>query len=309
MTGDLEREPVEGVDALDDLADALVPEVEQKAPKPVDSEDEAEEAEESEADEVDEEEAEEEEEDESTVKLKVDGKEIEVKLSEALNLAQQGMDYTKKTMAVAEERKAVTEERARVSEVRQRNEQALDETISRLEAYTKFMESQVGSPPSAELLSYDTSTYLIQKEQYEARKGQLHESYAAIKQLHEEKARQRQAWIAEKAESTEKVLRDTLPGWNDDTLKDYAGYADTLGLNPQTADLAMLEPGFWKLIQKAKAFDAIQSKKAEMKPKETLAKVSKPSAQNQTGKVAERAKREAAFNKNPSVDALADLLR
>ena len=70
----------------------------------------------------------------------------------------------------------------------------------------------------------------------------------------------------------------------------------------------MLSPGFWQLAHKAKAYDAIQAKKAEMKPTEKLAKVAKPSAANQSGKATERAKRDAAFYKNPSVDTLAEAI-
>lgn len=307
MEGDaLEGQPAEGVDALDELAEALTPETEEQ---PAAESEEGEESEEEEEVEAEEEEESEDEEDDPTVKLKHDGKEIEVKLSEALTLAQQGYDYTQKTMAVAEERKAVSAEREQAEGYRKQVEQANTEALARLEAYTRFIESQVGQPPSAEMLStHGADVYLAQKEQYEARKGQLQQAYAASQALQQEHARQRQAWIEQKAATTEKTLRDTLPGWGDDTLKELADYAGTLGLDPQTADAAMLEPGFWTLAHKAKAFDAIQAKKAQMKPTEKLAKVVKPSAANQSGKAVARAKREAAFAKNPSVDTLADLL-
>jgi hypothetical protein len=311
MTGDAEGQPVESVDALDDLAAALEPE--QEAPETLD-ESEQEDADESEADDdaEEEQEADEDDEDEAEEKsftIKVDGKEITLTESELIERAQKGTDYSNKTMAVAEERKAVAAEREQVTQVRTQAEQALEETSRRLQAYSQYIESQVGQMPDASMLDYDTAGYLRQKEQYEARKGQLQQTYAALQHLQDEQARQRQAWIAERAEATEKVLADTLPGWNDNTLNDLSGYTQTLGLNPETAGDALLSPGFWQMAQKAKAYDAIQSKKAEMKPTQKLAKVAKPTAVNTTGKAAERAKREAAFNKNPSVDALADLIR
>jgi hypothetical protein len=310
---DPQGQPSEGVDALDDLAAALEPEgegEERAAPEEgEESEGEQEGEEGEESDEPEEGEEEEEAGDDPTVKLKHDGKEIELKLSEALTLAQQGYDYSKKTMAVAEERKAVQAEREQAAEHRKQVEATNTEALARLDAYTKYMETQVGQPPSAELLTtHGADVYLAQKEQYEARKGQLQQAYQAAQAIRQEEARQRQASIEQKAASTEKVLRDTLPGWGDDTLKELSDYADTLGLNPKSAEAAMLEPGFWQLAHKAKAFDAIQAKKAQMKPTEKLAKVVKPSAANQSGKAAARAKREAAFHKNPSVDTLADLL-
>lgn len=309
MTGDGESQPVEGVDALDDLADALVPDDAEAAdPDDADGE-ESGESEEVETADDDESEGEDEADEDPTVKLKHDGKEIEVKLSEALTLAQQGYDYSKKTMAVAEERKAVEAERVQATEIRTQAEQSLTETINRLTAYSQFIETQVGQMPDAAMLSYDTSGYILAKEQHEARRGQLQQAYSEIQRLQHEQARQRQAWIAETAESTEKVLRDTLPGWTDNTLDELAKYAGGLGLTPKTAELALLSPGFWQLAHKAKAYDAIQAKKATLKPTEKLTRVVKPGASNQSGKAAERAKREAAFHKNPSVDALAELLR
>lgn len=306
-------QPAEGVDALDELAAALDP-VEDKDDADAHESEDGEESEEEEESEAEEEEAEEDDkeeaEDDPTVKLKHDGKEIEVKLSEALTLAQQGYDHSKKTMAVAEERKAVQAEREQAENYRKQVEQANTDALSRLDSLTEYMESQVGRPPEVALIStHGAEHYLALKEQHEARKGQLQQAYQAKQALIEDQARKRQAWIQEKADSTEKVLKDTLPGWGDNTLNELSEYAGKLGLNPQTADVAMLEPGFWQLAQKAKAYDAIQERKANLKPTEKLVKVLKPKASNTSGKVAERAKRDAAFNKNPSVDALAELLR
>ena len=308
MTGQGESQPVEGVDALDDLADSLVPGKE-KPEAQDESEEVADESEEDVAEEEEADESEEEEGEERVFTIKVDGKEISLTESELIERAQKGTDYSNKTMAVAEERKAVQVEREHVATARQQVDSHLTETVNRLQAFSQFMEANIGQAPDPAMLDYDTAGYLRHKEQYEARRGQLHEAYAAIQHVQDEQARQRQAWIAERAASTEKALADTLPGWSDDMLSDLNGYASSLGLNPQTVGDAMLSPGFWQLAHKAKAFDALQAKKAEMKPTQKLAKVAKPAAVNTTGKVAERAKREAAFNKNPSVDALAELLR
>jgi hypothetical protein len=309
MTGDGESQPVEGVDALDDLADALAPEKDKPEAQDESESEDAEETDEEGAEEEEDDEPGEDEEEDEKFTIKVDGKDIELTKAEMIERAQKGTDYSNKTMAVAEERKQVIAEREQVKQTRAQVEQERAETVARLTAYSQFIESQVGQMPDASMLDYDTAGYLRAKEQHEARKGQLQQAYSEIQRIQDESARQRQAEIAERAEATEKVLRDTLPGWNDDTLNDLAGYAGKLGLTPQTADVAMLSPGFWELVHKAKAYDAIQTKKAEMKPTEKLTKVVKPSAANQSGKATERAKREAAFHKNPSVDALADLLR
>lgn len=307
-----EGQPTEGVATLDSLAmnmdegdDALGDEPEDEdgeEPEGVEGDD---------GDEPDESEEDSDEDDEGsdpTVTLKHDGKEIEVKLSEALNLAQQGYDYSKKTMAVAEERKAVEAERSRATDHFKAAEKVNSEAIARLEAYTKFMESQVGAPPSAELLSHDTHAYLVQKEQYEARRGQLGQAYEAVQALRNEQERQRQSAITEKAVATEKVLKDTLPGWNDETLDTLAGYAATAGLTPQTASDAFLEPGFWTLAHKAQAYDALMAEKSRLKPVNKLPKVSKPQAGNQPPQLARRQDAMRRHKANPSMQTLVDLL-
>lgn len=309
MTGDAEMQPVEGVEALDDLVDALDPTEapeQEDAPEAEEPEEEGQEDGEEEEEEAPEEE--EEEEEEPTFTIKHDGKEVTLKQSELIELGQMGFDYSKKTMAVAEERKAVQAERAQAEEFRKRYETSLTDSIARINAFSDFMQAQLGEEPPVALAAENAGRYLAEKKLYDDRKGQLQQAQAAIEHLKQEQSRQRQDWISRQADETERALRDTLPGWNDGTLDELAGYLRTVGLTPETLDAGYVQKGVWELAHKAKAYDAIQAKKAEMKPKEKLVRVAKPSAVNTSARAAERAKREAAFNKNPSVDALADIL-
>lgn len=310
MQGQGESQPGEGADALDDLANALIP-GEEGDEGERDADPNASEGDEGEQEESEEEEAEESEEaeDEATVKIIHDGKEIELKQSEVKELAQKGFDYQKKTMAVAEERKAVEAEKAKAAEIVGRNEQVLSESLGKLEAFHKYMETQVGDPPPVEWAAQDAAYYLAQKELYEQRKGQLQQAQAGIQQLRNEQHRQRQAAYVAKAQETLKALQDTLPGWSESTMPTLEAYVEKFGISAQSAEQGYVLKGLWELAHKAQAYDAIQARKAEMKPKQQLTKVQKPAAVNTPGKTADRAKREANFNKNPSVDALADFLR
>ena len=311
MTGDADRQPVEGAVTLSDLAAEMD---ETDAGQEADGEQVEDEAGEADIpDDVEEakgeDDADDEPQDEPTVVLKHDGKEVTLPQSRVVELAQQGFDYTQKTMAVAEERKAVEAEKTKATEVRTKVEAELTETVNRLQAYTQFMETQVGQMPDPAMLAYDTSGYILAKEQYESRRGQLQQAYSEIQRIQNESARQRQAEIAEKAESVEKVLKDTLPGWNDTTLHALADYAGKAGLDPQTAERAMLTPGFWQVVNKAKAYDALQAEKAKLTPKSELPKVQKPSAANHPSRgQAKRAEAEKRYQAKPSLNALADLI-
>jgi hypothetical protein len=311
MTGDADRQPVEGVVTLSDLAAEMDETDAGQEEDGAEVEDEG-----SEADETDdvgesegEDDAEDEQQEEPTVTLKHDGKEVTLKQSEVVELAQKGFDYTQKTMAVGEERKAVEAEKAKVSESRQRIDQELQETINRLQAYSQFMETQVGSPPPISLAQQDAASYLAQKELYESRRGQFQQSYSELQRLQHEQAQKRQAWIAEKAAETEKALQDTLPGWNEKSLDELSGYASSMGLDPQVAAQAMLTPGFWQAMHKAKAYDALQEQKAKLKPKTQLAKVQKPSSANQPSRAqAKREDAEKRYRAKPSLDTLSALI-
>jgi len=313
MTGDAETQPVEGVDALDDLAGSLI-EPDAGAERDAQAEHEGDDEAEQDVDAAEDEEAEasdeeSDDEDESTLTIKVNGKELTVTKAEAIELAQKGADYTSKTMALAEERKQLEAVKSQSEQVFQQQQQALQHSLGMAQALAQYMEQSVGAPPDISILhQHGSEAYIAEKEQYEHRKALLAQAQQAAIRTQQEADRQRHLHLMQKADATEKALRDTLPGWNDDTLTDLAKYGESFGLVPGTVDAAFVEKGFWEVLHKAKQYDAIQARKAEMKPKQALAKVAKPSAVNHSAKASDRANREEAFRKNPSTDALADLL-
>lgn len=311
MEGDgPEGQPAETVVTLESLAEGMDEETVVDEP---DSE-ETGESEEVESEDAEAEESEDAEDSQEEAKLKFtikhDGKDVDLELTpeEHAAMLQQSFDYTKKTMALAEERKAIAPLREQAEQARKQAEDVLNESAARLTAYKQFMESQVGQPPPISLAQQDAARYLAEKELYEARKGQLHQVDAEIRRLQEDHARSRQAWINQKAESAEKALKDTLPGWNEALLTDYAGYAKDLGLTTESAQFAMLEPGFWQLVHKAKAYDALQAEKAKLKPVSQLPKVHKPSGNPQPPQLAQRQEAIKRHKARPSIDTLADLL-
>lgn len=306
LEGDgLNGQPTEGVVSLADMASAMDDDT-----APDESEEEGEESGESEGKEGESQEGDDEgeEQEEATFTIKVDGKDVSLKQSELIEQAQKGFDYTQKTMAVAEERKAAEAERTKASEFRQQSQQALQAQIDQLQAVETFMAEQIGAPPPLSWAEeYGTNFYLAQKQLHEDRKDQLAQASKKVADAHNEQQRQRQAWLAEQIQSTEKALRDTLPGWNDDVMKDYVSYASGLGLTPQAVDTAYLQPGLWQLIHKAKAYDALQTAKAQMKPVNQLPKVAKPGNGNQPPQLANRQEAVRKHKANPTIGSLANL--
>lgn len=310
MEGQGESQPTEGVHTLSDLVGMQDDGDTQAEPEQEDGEGEAEEVEElesGESDEGEQEAGEEGQDDDPTVTIKHDGKEVSVKLSEALNLAQQGFDYSKKTMALADDRKAVEAIKSQAEGLRQQHEQALNQQIQQLQALQEFIQSELGAPPDVSLASEDAAEYIFRKELHDRRAGTLQQAMHRAQQLSQEAQRQRQAWIEVQADETYKALQDTLPGWNDEMLDGLAQYANGLGLNPKNADLAFVQKGFWELAYKAKAYDALQAEKAKIKPVAKPPKVVKPGAANQSNLET----RQEAWRKHknePSIGSLAALM-
>lgn len=307
-----EGQPGEGVTTMTDLS-AMLDGGEESEEGALEESEEGEEevSEESEGEEVEQPEGEDDEEqqDEPTFKLKHEGKEVELKQSEVVELAQKGFDYTQKTMAVAEERKAADAARAQADQYRQQYEQTLGQSVGQLQALEKFLTEQIGSPPPVELAQQDVAYYIAQKEQYEARRGQLADAREAIAKLQDEQARSRQAWIAQKGQETESALKNTLPGWNEQSLNELMAYAGKHGLGQQNFDHAMLEKGFWEIAHKAKAYDELLEKKAQIKPVSQPAnKVAPAQAKNQPSQLAKRQDAMKRHRANPSIKTLADLL-
>jgi hypothetical protein len=307
-----EGQPGEGVTTMTDLSAMLDGGEESEEGALEESEQGEEEApEESEGEEVEQSEGEDDEEqqDEPTFKLKHEGKEVELPQSEVVDLAQKGFDYTQKTMAVAEERKAVEAARSQAEQFRQQYEQTLGQSVGQLQALERVLTESLGNPPPVSLAQDDVALYIAQKEQYEARRGQLATAREAIAQLQEEQARSRQAWIAQKSQETENALKSTLPGWNEKSLDELVDYAGKYGLGPQNFDHALLEKGFWEMAHKAKAYDDLQEKKAQIKPvSQPVNKVAPAQAKNQPSQLAKRQEAMKRHRAKPSIKTLADLL-
>lgn len=239
-----------------------------------------------------------------------EGKEVKLKKSEVLELAQKGFDYTKKTMALAEERKALEPLKAQVQERLAHYEQGLTETINRFHTAAELLQSEIGQPPPVELATYDAGAYIAQKEAYQARVDKLNATYGHIRQLTEERDRARQLELQQKAHETEKYLVEHLPGWKDapeKSLIELNDYIKGFGLSPETTKDAYVERGLWELAHKAREFDRLMERKATLKPKADLPKVQKPSANHNTANVRQQEAMKR-FKSKPSLETLADLI-
>ena len=307
MAGQVETQPTESADTLNGIADLL----DGEQPVEAETEDEQDdgESEEQEGEESDDD-SQDDDVEEAEFTIKHDGKDVTLKQSELLEMAQKGFDYTNKTMAVAEERKALEPLKARAQETLAHYENAVNETLHRLNTYAEFIEADLGQPPGIDLAQYDAQAYLVQKEAYESRVAKLRNTYGQIQQLDQQKNQLRQSQLLEQANETEKYLVEHLPGWKDapeKSLQELNSYLMEHGLSPESTKEAYVTKGLWEIAHKAREYDKLKAVQSQLKPKANLPKVSKPAANSQPVNV----KRQEALKRSsakPSLNTLADLM-
>lgn len=311
MEGDgPEGQPSEGVSTLDGLVGLMVDG--EEGGETQEEAEEGEEAAESEGEEGSEEQEAEEgdeegETEEPTFTIKVNGKDVQVKQSELIELGQKGLDYSQKTMAVAEDRKALESARGEVAQQRKDYEALHGHYKTNLETLSRIIEAEIGTPPPITLAQQDAAQYLAQKELYDRRKDKFQQVRAELDSLEQDAHRQRQAEFAQKVQSTEQALKDTLPGWSDAKAQELFDYLGKQGLNFENLGIGIAEKGLFEMAHKAQAYDQLVEKRAQMKPVKNLPKVAAPQARNQPAQLARRQEAMKRHKANPTLGSLADL--
>lgn len=200
-----------------------------------------------------------------TVKLKVNGEEIEKPLEEVISLAQQGMDYTQKTQKVAEERKAL-EEYAQTIAVQEQQlqasvqtQQAFIQDIAQLTAidnqiaqYQKVNWDQMNEadPVEAQRLFFKYS-------QLQTQRGEVANALAQKQQhIEYEKAQRTQQLIQQGKE----ILARDIPGWNNDMAREILQASKDYGFADGELN-SVVDPRVVKVLH-----DAIQWRKLQANP-------------------------------------------
>lgn len=149
---------------------------------------------------------------EPTVTVKIDGKDVEVPLSELKNGYQRQADYTRKTMEAAEQRRAAEAERSQALQERQ----AYAANLQRMQAQLEGALQQQQQTNWEELLQSDPVEYLKQQHQAQARQAQLSQVYAEQQRISAlQQAEAQQAHLRHLQAQQEDLLAK-LPEWRDE---------------------------------------------------------------------------------------------
>lgn len=147
-----------------------------------------------------------------TFTVKIDGKEVQVPLSELLNGYQRQSDYTKKTMEASQQRKEADAVVQQAQQERQEYHSKLERMAAQLEG---ALEQQSQIDWNA-LIESDPVEYLKQQQLFQQRQAlyqqNAQERQKLIQQHQTEQAQAHQSYLAEQQDN----LLAKLPDWKDD---------------------------------------------------------------------------------------------
>ena len=162
---------------------------------------------------------------EPMVTVKIDGKEVEIPLKEAINGYQRQADYTKKTQEVATEKREIEAEKARVIQERAHYAQ----NLQRLQAQTEAALQDQQKIDWQSLINENPQEYLRQQHLLQQRQAQLQQVYAEQQRIAAINQAEAQEQHRNNLMQQRETLLSKLPEWKDeakakaerDALKEY----------------------------------------------------------------------------------------
>ena len=223
--------------------------------------------------------------DDPTVTVKIDGKDVEVKLSELKQGYQRQSDYTRKTMAVSDAAKAAQAETQKAQQERQ----AYAANLQRIQLQVEMGLQEQQKIDWAELLERDPVEYLKQQHLANTRQAQRQQVAAELQKVAAIQEAENAKAYAGRIQAQTQELLGKLPEWADEAkakaeksaIRDYLltqGYeaADTDNIADARAVV---------LARKAMLYDQMMSRaKAEAKRVSSLPpKVERPGVGDNPG--------------------------
>jgi hypothetical protein len=247
-------------------------------------------------DEVDEEESDEEQPVES-VKLKVNGEEIEKPLDEVVALAQQGLDYTKKTQEVAEKRKELEslENQIRMQEQNLQQQSMLNSELIQDVAKITALDQQLSEYQDVnwEQLS-DSDFVTAQKKFFTFNQLQQQRSnlVSQFESKRQEALNKQQQMVADKVAKGREVLAKEIPNWSQETTQEIIAIGrEDYGFTDAELN-AIIDPRHVRVLHDAMQWRKLKSKNSVVKKKVSRAKpVVKPGSKDPNKAVNSNAKK------------------
>ena len=282
------------------------------APEDEDYDDEADDGEDAYDDDDDDEEVDEEPA-ETLYTVKVDGKEVEVNLEEALKGYQRQEAFTKRSMELAEQRKAFAAEAAETKQLRDAYAQQLELL------QTQLQQTNLTEEPDWTALKnegYSTDDIFFAKTEFDKQQKQVQQVAAERQKIAQQQAQEHEAHLKQHLTNQRVEMLERIPEWKNDETREFERkevikYAQKrVGFSEEEISSAS-DARAIELLYKAWKWDNLMEKKPTTKKRTRqapkMAKAGQPATKRE---VANRSKRKAReqFEKAGTVDAAVQLL-
>lgn len=196
---------------------------------------------------------------ETLVTVKINGKEQQIPLKEAIAGYQRNADYSQKTQALAQERKAFEAERNNVVAERAQYSQLLTALSSQLE---QLMPQE---PNWEELHRNDPINYPLIRDQWRDYRERLVATQAEQARLQQIEAIERQERLREVVSQGQKYLKEKVPEWRDEAKweqakKSLRDYGLKVGYSEEELRQAY-DPRSLIVLDKARKYDELMANK------------------------------------------------
>lgn len=249
--------------------------------------------------------------------VKVNGKEIDVTLEEALKGYQREADYTQKTQQLAEQRKEFEAEKSKTGELQTAYMNSLQQLGQNLDILSKQTENQLGEEPDwgKAYETMDAKEYTLLVQNWQQRKENLQKIQTEQQRVAQEQQIEGEKIMRQHLTQQSDLMLQKLPQWKEESVRDkeraeLIEYAKTLGYTDEEVANASDHRAIVALYNSMK-FEKLNSKTPEVKRKVRKApKMAKSGVPRSKNEVAQRRRSQLRERhaKEGSVASAVDLL-
>tara|TARA_B100001057_G_scaffold480015_1_gene552364 strand:+ start:230 stop:1249 length:1020 start_codon:yes stop_codon:yes gene_type:complete len=249
--------------------------------------------------------------------VKVNGKEIDVTLEEALKGYQREADYTQKTQQLAEQRKEFEAEKSKTGELQTAYMNSLQQLGQDLDILSKQTKNQLGAEPDWEKAyeTMDAKEYTLLVQKWQQRKEDLQKIQTEQQRVAQEQQIEGEKIMRQHLTQQSDLMLQKLPQWKEASVRDkeraeLIEYAKTLGYTDEEVANASDHRAVVALYNSMK-FEKLNSKTPEVKRKvrkaPKMAKSGVPRSKNEVSQ-RRRSQLRERHAKEGSVASAVDLL-
>ena len=249
--------------------------------------------------------------------VKVNGKEIDVTLEEALKGYQREADYTQKTQQLAEQRKEFEAEKSKIGELQTAYMNSLTQLGQDLDILSKQTKNQLGAEPDWEKAyeTMDAKEYTLLVQKWQQRKEDLQKIQTEQQRVAQEQQIEGEKIMRQHLTQQSDLMLQKLPQWKEASVRDkeraeLIEYAKTLGYTDEEVANASDHRAVVALYNSMK-FEKLNSKTPEVKRKvrkaPKMAKSGVPRSKNEVSQ-RRRSQLRERHAKEGSVASAVDLL-